>query len=67
MRVLDLTNSINSSIKYKINKFPDGQQSITLLQSHHFWTLKDTAVKIHSHLNSFADLELIICMILMVI
>ena len=61
MRVLDLTNSINSSIKYKINKFPDGQQSITLLQSHHFWTLKDTAVKIHSHLNSFADLELIIC------
>lgn len=61
MRVLDLTNSINSSIKYEINKFPDGQQSITLLQSHHFWTLKDTAVKIHSHLNSFADLELIIC------
>jgi ribose-phosphate pyrophosphokinase len=61
MLVLDLTDSMNSGIKYEINKFPDGQQSITLLNSHHFWTLKDKPVKIHSHLNSFADLELIIC------
>ncbi len=61
MRVLDLTNSVNSAVKYQVNKFPDGQQSITLLNSHHFWTLKDETVKIHSHLNSFADLELIVC------
>lgn len=61
MRVLNLTNPVQSSIKYKINKFPDGQQSITLLNSHHFWTLKKDVVKIHSRLNSFKDLELIIC------
>jgi ribose-phosphate pyrophosphokinase len=61
MRILDLTDPIQSSIKYQVNKFPDGQQSITLLQSHHFWTLKTDTIKIHSHLNSFADLELIIC------
>lgn len=61
MKVLDLTNSLNSDVPYKINKFPDGQQSLNLLHSHHFWTLKNTTIKIHSHLNSFADLELIIC------
>lgn len=61
MLVLNLTNPNNSSIKYELNKFPDGQQSITLLGSHHFWTLKDKTIKIHSRLNSFADLELIIC------
>jgi ribose-phosphate pyrophosphokinase len=61
MIVLDLTNPVNSSVKYQVNKFPDGQQSITLLNSHHFWTLKNETIKIHSHLNSFADLELIIC------
>lgn len=61
MLVLNLTNPNNSAIKYELNKFPDGQQSITLLGSHHFWTLKDKTIKIHSRLNSFADLELIIC------
>jgi ribose-phosphate pyrophosphokinase len=61
MKVLDLTNPVNSSVKYQINKFPDGQQSITLLGNHHFWTLKEVTIKIHSRLNSFTDLELIIC------
>jgi ribose-phosphate pyrophosphokinase len=61
MRVLDLTDSTNSEIKYEINKFPDGQQSISLPTSHRIWTSKVDTVKIHSHLNSFQDLELIIC------
>lgn len=30
MKTLDLTNLDNSDIKYKISKFPDGQQAITL-------------------------------------
>ena len=50
MLVLNLTNPNNSAIKYELNKFPDGQQSITLLQSHHFWTLKDKTIKIYSRL-----------------
>jgi ribose-phosphate pyrophosphokinase len=61
MRVLDLTDSTNSNIKYEINKFPDGQQSITLPTASRVWMEKVSVVKIHSHLNSFQDLELIIC------
>jgi ribose-phosphate pyrophosphokinase len=61
MLVLDLTDSTNSEIKYEINKFPDGQQSISLPTSHRIWMSKVDTVKIHSHLNSFQDLELIIC------
>ena len=30
MKILDLTNLENSDIKYKVSKFPDGQQAITL-------------------------------------
>jgi ribose-phosphate pyrophosphokinase len=56
----DLTNVDNSDIKYKISKFPDGQQTIDLIN----WKqLLDhsNSVKISSRLNSFKDLELIIC------
>jgi ribose-phosphate pyrophosphokinase len=62
-RVLDLTNKLDSEIQYEVSKFPDGQQSITILNPHHHWVLKQKVdyVKIHSRLNSFADLELIIC------
>jgi ribose-phosphate pyrophosphokinase len=73
MLVLDLTDSMNSEIKYEINKFPDGQQSISIPTSQFYPRVSkyDTnkaqifrmvdVVKIHSHLNSFLDLELIIC------
>jgi ribose-phosphate pyrophosphokinase len=73
MLVLDLTDSTNSEIKYEINKFPDGQQSISIPTSQFYPRMSryDTnkaqtfrivdVVKIHSHLNSFLDLELIIC------
>jgi len=56
---LNLVNVENSDIKYKISKYPDGQQSITL-------DLPDTdlhekiTVSITSRLNSFKDLEVII-------
>jgi ribose-phosphate pyrophosphokinase len=62
-RVLDLTNKLTSEIRYEVSKFPDGQQSITILNPHHHWVLKQKVdyIKIHSRLNSFADLELIIC------
>ncbi len=56
---LNLVNLENSDIKYKISKYPDGQQSITL-------DLPDTdfhekiTVSITSRLNSFKDLEVII-------
>lgn len=56
---LNLVNAENSDIKYKISRYPDGQQSITL-------DLPDTdlhekiTVSITSRLNSFRDLEVII-------
>jgi ribose-phosphate pyrophosphokinase len=56
---LNLVNAENSDIKYKVSKYPDGQQSITI-------DLPDTdfhekiTVSITSRLNSFRDLEVII-------
>lgn len=61
MVTLDLTSELNSQIKYEVSKFPDGQQSIVILREHHHWTLKNEEVQITSRLNSFTDLELIIC------
>ena len=61
MKTLDLTSLENSDIKYKISKFPDGQQAITLdLENTSFESVEQTVV-IKSRLNSFLDLELIIC------
>lgn len=59
MTLLDLTNPDTSDIKYKISKFPDGQQTIDLIDyTPRFF---DDGVQINSRLNSFKDLELIIC------
>jgi hypothetical protein len=60
MKVLDLTNEERSDIKYKVSKFPDGQQSITLATIFPK-DLENKSVTIKSRLNSFLDLELIIC------
>ena len=50
------------SCKYEISKFPDGQQSIRIIEpTHGFNTLKDQTILIKSRLNTFQDLELIIC------
>lgn len=61
MKVLDLTNSEKSDIKYKISRFPDGQQSITLDLENTAFEPGAQSVTIQSRLNSFLDLELIIC------
>ena len=61
MKTLDLTNLDNSDIKYKISKFPDGQQSITLDLENTIFSSEAQSVVITSRLNSFLDLELIIC------
>jgi len=57
MQSLNLTNFEESNIKFFINQYPDGQQSITIGSP-----LKvDKVVQIKSRMNSFKDVELIIC------
>lgn len=58
--ILDLTNPEKSEIKYKISKFPDGQQTIDLT-NFFLGTFLEKSVRIKSRLNNFNDLELIIC------
>lgn len=58
--ILNLAYPENSEIKFKISKFPDGQQTVdltNLLPGVFF----DKIVRIKSRLNNFRDLELIIC------
>jgi ribose-phosphate pyrophosphokinase len=59
MKILNLTDSQKSDIKFTISKFPDGQQSITIDDAPAFIQGKD--IKLYSRLNNFRDLELIIC------
>jgi len=59
MKILDLVDQEkvgDLNLRYKISKFPDGQQSIKL----EFIHLEDE-VKIISRLNDFKDLEVILC------
>ena len=56
---LNLVDLENSDIKYKISRFPDGQQSITLDMIDADLPNKIT-VSITSRFNSFKDLEIII-------
>lgn len=60
MITLNLVNSEKSDIAYKVSQFPDGQQTVDLVE----WNKLNTytyGVKVTSRLNSFKDLELIIC------
>lgn len=57
--VLNLTNPEKTDIKFKVSKFPDGQQTLDLITYGH--NLFEKIVQIKSRLNSFKDLELIIC------
>jgi ribose-phosphate pyrophosphokinase len=64
MRILDLTKKLplydgNIYIDYKISKFPDGQQTVDIVDTH-FNRTKPT-VQIRSRMNDFKDLELILC------
>lgn len=61
MKVLNLVYSEKSDIKYKISKFPDGQQNIVLdtnISTKNYIENKGT-VQIKSRLNNFLNLELI--------
>lgn len=55
----------NLSCKYEISTFPDGQQSLRIIEDGYntFYALKNNkqGITIKSRLNSFKDLELIIC------
>lgn len=64
MRSLSLSNPENSDIKFKISKFPDGQQTVdidieSLIEQGMYLTTDH--VVIESRMNSFHDIELIIC------
>ena len=53
---LNLTDITASDIKYKISKFPDGQQTVDIE-----WIGNTDSVVINSRMNSFLDVELIVC------
>jgi len=55
---LNLVNESNSDVKYKISKFPDGQQGFLILNP--TTVIKNSDVVIKSRLNDFKDLEIII-------
>jgi len=55
---LNLVNQEKSDIKYKISKFPDGQQTVDLVDI--FVSITDN-IRIETRLNSFSDLEILIC------
>lgn len=57
-QILNLAYPDQSWIKFRISKFPDGQQSITITDSA---AIVGTKVMIKSRMNSFQDVELIIC------
>jgi ribose-phosphate pyrophosphokinase len=58
MKQLNLVYPGFSDIKYQISKFPDGQQSITLIDAKQ---ANPESVTIKSHLSSFKDVEIIVC------
>ena len=57
---LNLVDLEKSDIKYKISKFPDGQQTVDLTDWADLNRYTDP-VKITTRLNSFKDVELLIC------
>lgn len=69
MKVLNLVNQEKSDIKYKISKFPDGQQNIVIKKGYFEndgidkWFEKELPknIQIKSRLNNWLDLELITC------
>ncbi len=64
MKTLNLVNKEKSDIKYQISHFPDGQQNIVIPDQHPKIGTYETiwqSVQIKSRLNTFQDLELIIC------
>ena len=60
MLTLNLINQLKSDIIYEISKFPDGQQSIVLTDYNYLEHYSD-AISIKTRINSFLDLEILIC------
>ena len=61
-KTLNLAYPEKSQINFKINRFPDGQQSVTLeINLSHLTAVHSGGVQIKSRLNNFRDLELIVC------
>ena len=61
-KTLNLAYPEKSQINFKINRFPDGQQSVTLeINMSHLTAVHSGGVQIKSRLNNFRDLELIVC------
>lgn len=58
--ILNLTDPVRSQIPYKVSKFPDGQQTLDLINVVPGMFIEKVVV-IKSRLNNFKDLELIIC------
>lgn len=61
MKVLNLVNQEKSDIKYKISKFPDGQQNIIIGTGGKVSYTSKEPIQIKSRLNNWLDLELIVC------
>jgi ribose-phosphate pyrophosphokinase len=61
--ILNLTDNFKSEIKFEISKFPDGQQSLNITKPQYITNVSAATdiFQIRSRLNSFADLELILC------
>jgi ribose-phosphate pyrophosphokinase len=61
-KTLNLAYPEKSQINFAINRFPDGQQSVTLIvDMAHLAAVHAGGVIIKSRLNTFKDLELIVC------
>jgi ribose-phosphate pyrophosphokinase len=63
--LLNLSEPSSYGIKFKVSKFPDGQQAVTIIEEgiqkyDSFRTMREP-VTIISRLTSFRDLELVIC------
>jgi ribose-phosphate pyrophosphokinase len=61
MRELNLVDLEKSDIKYQISQFPDGQQSVTLTNQFAHIISGADLITIKTRLNSFKDLEILIC------
>lgn len=75
MKTLNLADLQKSDIKYKISKFPDGQQNIVIDKNSFCFSAKNIQswmpdginlhlkpeIQIRSRLNNWLDLELIVC------
>jgi ribose-phosphate pyrophosphokinase len=57
MKTLNLTDPSKSDIKFKISRFPDGQQTIDIET---YQSIRGEDTKLYSRMNGFGDIELII-------